>query len=85
MHAPGFDIYSAYKFEMILMEFDDSLSLHFGEFLGHIGAFQIEVICQLLPVERDGELCGMFFERNGAEIGEKPCTAAFGGGVKTPS
>lgn len=43
------------KFEMTFPIFNQSFILHVGEFFRHIGSFEVEVISELLPAERNVE------------------------------
>jgi len=55
---------------MVFSAFDDSLTLHFPQFLGHICSFQIEIISKLLPVKGYVKFYGVFLQGNGIKVSQ---------------
>ena len=53
--SAAFLLFRFQKFEMTCPAFDNPILLHTRQFLGHIGAFKVKVVCELLAVERDNE------------------------------
>ena len=47
---------------MVFPAFDDPFSSHSRQFLGHVRAFKIQVIRQLLSVEWNIKFRGVFFK-----------------------
>ena len=43
------------QLEVILAKLYYPFSLHAAKLLGHVGAFQVQVVCQLLAIKRDVE------------------------------
>ena len=77
LYQPPFLLFRFQKFEMTFPAFDNPILLHTRQFLGHIGAFKVKIVCQLLPVKRDIKFRGMFLQGYGIQIRKDTFTGTF--------
>lgn len=70
--------------EVVLPAGENPVLLHSGELPGEAGTLQVQVVCQLLAVEGNVKRGGVLLQGDRVEVGQKPATAAFRGGVKAP-
>lgn len=67
---------------MIPLRLNQSLSLHFPQFIGHCAAVYAQVIGQLLAVERDHEVAALLAAGLEGQVGHQAAADGFGGGVE---
>ena len=74
--GPGIEILQ--QFEMVFSTLQNTVLSHPGQLFGQGGAFQVQVVRQLLPVEGDIEFGGILLEGNAVQIRQDTAPGAFG-------